>query len=194
MPVIKIFDLDGTVIDSYHRTKNALNDDGSFNLKKYLGKCNTPELIKQDQLLPLARYMQDLAAKGEFFVIITARSCSSADIAFLMNNKLVNHKTALMCRESVHDSIKALSDAEYKVHQLNRLKRTHLADQQFIMFDDNKSILDRLTLEANIEMIDAVALNQELNQYKQKQITPHLESSFKLLKHYAPRLNIRSLI
>ena len=150
-----IFDLDGTVINSFHRVSDAYIN-GQFNLDLYLTKCNSQEQIKKDSLLPLA-------SKGETFAVITARYLQAPDIAFLINNKLVNTSTVLMGRDSVTKEIRALSDAEYKVHQQNSLKAQFNASQRFIFFDDIKPVLDRLTLEKNITMINAVTLNEHLS-------------------------------
>lgn len=184
MKSYKIFDLDGTTIDSYHRVKDALKT-GKFCLTTYINKCNAPHLIKQDTLLPLAKYMQDLARSGEDFAIITARHCTRADLHFLENHGLVNHKTALLSRDTVHQSISALNDAEYKRHQLRRLKAHHSAGQQFIMFDDMPEVINGLSNEADLIMVDAVALNAELKDLSRSAVTAHLCGQEALLNHYA---------
>jgi phosphoglycolate phosphatase-like HAD superfamily hydrolase len=189
MKPIIIFDLDGTTVNSYHRVKEALKT-GKFCLNTYITKCNTASLIRQDTLLPLAAYMQDLAARGEFFVIMTARHMSAPDHAYLQNNGLVNHKTVLLSRDTVHKSISALPDAEYKLWHLNQLKMHHKADQTYIMYDDIPAILDRLDQEANITMIDAVALNAELMQIKPSQYLQHVVSYNKLTAYHSNDLSL----
>lgn len=172
---IKIFDLDGTVINSHHRTEHA-HVDGKFCLNTYLTKCNQPEQVARDALLPLAAYMQDLIAQGEQVAIITARYMEAPDLAFLGANGLCSSNTLLYGRDSVSKEVRALPDALYKVHQLNRLKSRYGVNQQFIMFDDIESILKRLSLEANIVMINAVTINSEI-EYSQQVNTCELTKS-----------------
>ena len=49
-PIIAIYDLDNTIIDSEHRQLS--NDDGSINLEHWFENC-TEEKINKDTLLPL---------------------------------------------------------------------------------------------------------------------------------------------
>ena len=53
--MIKIFDLDGTVIDSTHR--QTYREDGTLSISNWR-ENNTPDLIAQDKLLPLAKQMR----------------------------------------------------------------------------------------------------------------------------------------
>ena len=161
MQTIKIFDLDQTVIDSSHRTDHA-HVNGKFALDIYLKECNQPEQIARDSLLPLAAYMQALAAKGEQFAIITARFLNAHDLAFIINNKLVNTNSIILGRDSVDSRIRALPDSSYKVHQLNRLKAQFSDSTRYVMFEDMQPVLARLAQEQRITMINAVHVNQEL--------------------------------
>lgn len=154
---IKIEDLDGTVVDSYHRVKHALAS-GSFCLQTYIRECNTPELIAQDSLLPLSAYMITLANAGEEFAIITARFTGEADRSFLKKHGLVNDKTLLLGRDSVNESIRSLSDADYKIHQLNRLK-SHYPDANFLMYDDVPEVIEAMQSQGII-CLDAVYINE----------------------------------
>lgn len=159
---IKIFDLDGTVVDSYHRVQHALAS-GEFCLQTYIRECNTPELIAQDGLLPLSAYMISLAEKGEQFAIITARFTSDADHAFLKSNGLVNEHTITLCRATVSEQIRSLSDAQYKVYQLNRLKAQFPEDTNFLMYDDVPEVIEAMQSQGII-CLDAVHVNKILAQ------------------------------
>ena len=161
MNTIKIFDLDGTVINSYHRVKKALST-GTFCLDTYLKECNSPKQIANDTLLPLASYMQSLAKSGEQYAIITARFNSSADIAFLINNGLINRDTILLGRESVTADIRALPDTLYKVHQLNVLKSLTGHNKRYVMFEDMPNIISALAVEG-VTMFNAIELNNHLD-------------------------------
>ena len=161
--MFKIFDLDATLIDSSHRTKNALNDDGSFNLKKYFKYANSDELIFNDSLLPLAKYAQQLARTGEQFCILTARTFKDADRIFLLENGLINNFTIVLDRSTVAGHIRLLSDPDYKRFQFNKLERLVNA-KSFIFFDDNPSIIREFARDENIHMVDAIGLNEELTE------------------------------
>lgn len=154
-----IFDLDGTVINSHHRTA-AARKAGIFCLQTYIKECNTPDLIAKDTLLPLAQFMQSLASKGEKYAIITARYCGDADRQFLQDNGLVNHNTILLGRDSVHKSVSRLSDADYKRYQLNRLKRIYGSDD-LMMFEDIPEVISAMRGEG-IVCVDAKHLNLQL--------------------------------
>jgi len=75
----KIWDLDGTVIDSSHRYSTLPN--GDIDLPKWIAD-NTRENIEQDQLLPLARLMQSNYAHGDIVIICTARVLGVWDHVF----------------------------------------------------------------------------------------------------------------
>ena len=60
---IAIFDLDGTVIDSSHRTPNK--PDGTLDLEGYF-ELRTRKNIFKDTLLPLAEKMKEMYAAGHW--------------------------------------------------------------------------------------------------------------------------------
>lgn len=156
-----LFDLDGTVIDSSHRTDRA-HSTGKFCLSTYLAHCNSPDLIAQDSLLPLARYMQALVNTGKPFAVITARYMTDADHTFLIENELVSHNTLILGRDSVKGAIRALPDAVYKVHQLKRLESHFRSIKHFTLFDDRPDICEAFNALPNVTAVDAVALNKAL--------------------------------
>jgi FMN phosphatase YigB (HAD superfamily) len=84
-----IFDLDGTVIDSTHR--KATREDGTLDLEHWI-ENNTPEKIRQDSLLPMARMMRKHYYSGKTRVIVcTARVISDPDLWFFAENDLPFH-------------------------------------------------------------------------------------------------------
>ena len=83
---IAIFDLDGTVIDSSHRTPNK--PDGTLDLEGYF-ELRTRKNIFKDTLLPLAEKMKEMYASGDYYIVIcTARGMCQADYDFLDANSL----------------------------------------------------------------------------------------------------------
>ena len=75
----KIWDLDGTVIDSSHRYSTLAN--GDIDLPRWIAD-NTRENIERDTLLPLARLMQSNYAHGDVVIICTARVLGVWDKVF----------------------------------------------------------------------------------------------------------------
>jgi hypothetical protein len=81
----KIWDLDGTVVDSSHRYSTLAN--GDIDLPKWIAN-NTPENIAKDKLLPLARLMRSNYRLGDTVIICTARVLSAPDYLFLDRHQL----------------------------------------------------------------------------------------------------------
>ena len=112
---IVVFDLDGTVIDSTHRTPN--NPDGTLDLQGYY-KNRTRRNIFKDTLLPLAEVMKERYRDGNYHVVVcTAREIDQDDLDFLEYHGLKYHEILERnnCRKKYHWG---LSDPEYKTKQL----------------------------------------------------------------------------
>ena len=87
---IVVFDLDGTVIDSTHRTPN--NPDGTLDLQGYY-KNRTRANIFKDTLLPLAEVMKERYRDGNYHVVVcTAREIDQDDLDFLEYHGLKYHE------------------------------------------------------------------------------------------------------
>ena len=90
MKKIAIFDLDGTVIDSDHRTPNKA--DGTLDLDRYF-ELKTRENIFRDTVLPLAERMKEMYDSGDWHIVIcTARDMDQNDFDFLADNDLKFHE------------------------------------------------------------------------------------------------------
>lgn len=78
-PKIRIYDLDGTIIDSSHRAKY---DDGVLDLDHWR-ENNTKENIFKDDLLPM--YWQLVAdyKNGDYIILCTAREMGKWDYEYL---------------------------------------------------------------------------------------------------------------
>ena len=81
---IHIYDMDGTVVDSSHRYKTIIREDGKEVIDlPYWRKYDKPEYIWQDSLLPLAeQYKEDLKNPEIYVVIATARLCYESDVNY----------------------------------------------------------------------------------------------------------------
>lgn len=165
---VHVFDLDGTVIESGHRTLPAIcNVTGDLDLNQYR-KLATHKNIMKDTLLPLSELMRALIDTGEKVAIVTARHLQKSDYVFLRQAKLRNcyigsrdrcHKisnfTGLTAVE--HSELK---DAEYKEHWLNYIKQVHFPDcESYIMYDDHQGVLN-MCRKVGFLAMDAVAINK----------------------------------
>jgi hypothetical protein len=79
-PEIKIYDLDGTIIDSSHRA--ITNRDGSINLDKWR-EMSTKDYIFKDDLLPMYWQLVNDYKMGHIIVICTARVLGEEDLNFI---------------------------------------------------------------------------------------------------------------
>ena len=68
-----IFDLDGTVIDSFKRIAPCMLPNGDLDLDRYRREACTHDKIQGDQLLPLYQQMRQLLNTGADVAICTAR-------------------------------------------------------------------------------------------------------------------------
>tara|TARA_Y100000996_G_scaffold189884_1_gene148415 strand:- start:494 stop:1156 length:663 start_codon:yes stop_codon:yes gene_type:complete len=156
--MIKIFDLDGTVIDSSHRTRFLA--DGSLDLAYWQANA-TPRKIAADTLLPLAKQMQSAYARGNCLVMVcTARVMSASDYLFLDMHGLQYH--AITSRPEGE----TLPDFALKLYALHGLCTENgwswaKFRKMAIMFDDNLSVIDALTAEG-IRVYNSTTLNGRL--------------------------------
>ena len=155
--MIKIFDLDGTVIDSSHRQQHS--EGGTLSLSHW--KANsTRELIMRDKALPLARQMRLAYKRGDIVIVCTARTMSEYDHASLDRLGLRYH--AIVSRPEGN----TLPDSALKLYGLLGLCGENGLDwQKFcakaVMYDDNLSVIEGLTAEG-IRVYNSTILNREL--------------------------------
>lgn len=162
----RIFDLDGTVIDSFHRVAPCLDDKGDLNLQKYIDEACTPEKVMKDSLMPLVGLMKQAIANGELVIICTARHMLKHDYVFLRQNGI---KTPLVCsRDTVAkwfpqkhaNRVYKSGDADYKAHWFNMLKAIY-PNTSFTMYDDHQGVLEAAR-GAGFKAVDATVLNEAL--------------------------------
>ena len=151
---IVVFDLDGTVIDSSHRTPS--NPDGTLDLQGYY-KQRTRQNIFKDTLLPLADVMKDRYRSGDYYVVIcTAREIDKDDLEFLEYHGLKYDEILdrTNCRKKYHWG---LPDPQYKTKQLKEYKHT-----EYTFYDDAKPTIELFSGYSNVNMIDANKANTEI--------------------------------
>ncbi len=154
MKKIAVFDLDGTVIDSTHRTPNKA--DGTLDLDRYF-ELRTRENIFKDSLLPLAEIMKEMYESGDYHIVIcTARDMTKDDYDFLDEHDLKYHE--IFNRNNIRKKYHwGLPDDLYKTKQLKKYKTT-----SYVFFDDAKPIIDTFRTYPNVSMIDATIENKRM--------------------------------
>ena len=153
----KIWDLDGTVIDSSHRYSTLAN--GDIDLPRWIAD-NTRENIEQDKLLPLARLMRSNYRQGDTVIICTARVLGVYDHCFLADHGI---KAQFILSRAIGDN---RGDAEMKRQKLLAL----FADLKIPfsrwtksawLYDDNQGVLN-MAEKLGIRTRNAVQLNFKL--------------------------------
>ena len=157
----KIWDLDGTVIDSSHRYSTLPN--GDIDLPRWIAD-NTRANIEQDKLLPLARLMRSNYQQGDIVIICTARVLGVWDHVFLADHGI---KAQFILSRALGDN---RGDAEMKRQKLLAL----FADLKIpfarwtrnaTFYDDNLGVLD-MAKKLGIRTRNAVQLNLQLTNKK----------------------------
>ena len=150
MKNISIFDLDGTCIDSSHRS--VTRPDGTLSLSHWRANA-TPEKIFGDSLLPLAYEVNKRCKAGDFTIVSTARMMTDADFEFLMNEGINPH---LILSRKAGDN---RPDAELKLNSLRSLfNLKQFKNTNKIMFDDAASVRSALR-----GLVDAVINPAKIN-------------------------------
>ena len=157
----KIWDLDGTVIDSSHRYSTLAN--GDIDLPRWIAD-NTRENIEQDKLLPLARLMRSNYRQGDTVIICTARVLGVWDRVFLAEHGIKAH---FVLSRALGDN---RGDADMKRQKLLAL----FANLQIpfgrwtrnaTFYDDNQGVLN-MAERLGIRTKNAVKLNLQLTNKK----------------------------
>ena len=153
----KIWDLDGTVIDSSHRYSTLAN--GDIDLPRWIAD-NTRANIEQDKLLPLAELMKSNYRQGDIVIICTARVLGVWDHVYLADKGI---KANFILSRAIGDN---RGDAEMKRQKLLAL----FADLKIpfarwtrnaTFYDDNQGVLN-MAEKLGIRTRNAVQLNFKL--------------------------------
>lgn len=165
--IFHLFDLDGTVIDSFHRVQPCLKEGGDLDLAKYRREACTHDKIMCDELLPLVEHMRALIQSGESVGICTARSMRKSDYVFLRQHGV---KTPFIAsRDRIHkffpaDMVKAIchsGDAAYKAAWLQMLKATR-PESVIHLYDDHLGVLDAAKA-LGVVTFNATTINEQLD-------------------------------
>ena len=157
----KIWDLDGTVIDSSHRYSTLAN--GDIDLPRWIAD-NTRENIERDSLLPLSELMKSNHRLGDTVIICTARVLGVWDKVFLAEHGIKAH---FVLSRALGDN---RGDADMKRQKLLAL----FADLQIpfarwtrnaTFYDDNQGVLN-MAEKLGIRTKNAVQLNLQLTNKK----------------------------
>lgn len=152
MKNIIIFDLDGTVIDSEHRTPT--NPDGTLDLHGYFRLRNRENIFK-DTLLPLANEMRRLA-EDNYIIVSTSRSIDENDLEFMRKNKLPYNKFFSRRWQD------AQGDASLKLNKLRSfLNLRQFRDKPCYMFDDATPVISAMR-KAGIRCLNSKKVNKRL--------------------------------
>ena len=169
MQPFHVFDLDGTVIDSFKRIAPCLLPNGDLDLDRYRREACTHDKIQGDQLLPLYQEMRRLINTGAQVAICTARLLSKSDYYFLRKaglkrvcfiasrDRLARYfgmQAPMICR---------LGDAEYKKHWLDLLQGIY-RDRPFVVYDDHGGVLD-MAARLGCRTVDAKQYNALARKY-----------------------------
>lgn len=152
----KIWDIDGTVVDSSHRYHTLAN--GDIDLPKWIAN-NTRANIEKDTLLPLARLMRS-NYRTDIVIICTARVLGIWDHVYFADHGIKAH---FILSRAVGDT---RGDAELKRQKLFALFSSLKVPfsrwtRNATFYDDNLSVLD--TMKAmGIRCRNASTLNQEM--------------------------------
>ena len=187
--IFHLFDLDGTVIDSFHRIKPCLKDNGDLDLAKYKAEACQHDLIMGDSLLPLVDNMRALIAAGEPVGILTARRMGKSDYVFLRQHRI---KTAFIAsRDRIHkhfppDMVKAIcssGDAAYKSAWIHMLKANR-PELSLHLYDDHDGVLEAAA-SLGVVTFDAKTINERLDlafcQGMQEALDQQVQDDFDML-------------
>tara|TARA_R110000737_G_scaffold75921_2_gene106155 strand:+ start:68 stop:556 length:489 start_codon:yes stop_codon:yes gene_type:complete len=157
MNTYKIWDLDGTVIDSSHRYSTLAN--GDIDLPRWIAD-NTRENIQQDKLLPLAQLMRSNYQQGHIVIICTARVLGVWDHVFLADHGIKAH---FILSRALGDN---RGDAEMKRAKLLALFSDLNVPfarwtRNATFYDDNIGVLE-MAEKCGIRTRNAVQLNLQL--------------------------------
>lgn len=162
----RIFDLDGTVIDSFERVEPCLKPNGDLDLQKYIDTACTARKVMNDKLLPLVGLMKQSIANGELVIICTARHMKSHDYVYLRQNGL---RVPMVCSRDTlakhfHqrdvNRIYKSGDGAYKKAWLSLIQARY-PNTSFTMYDDHPEVLE-VAQSLGMKTVCAVTANNSL--------------------------------
>ena len=143
---VKIWDMDGTIVDSLHRYRTIINANGKEVIDLAFWRANEPKAY-DDSLLPLAaQYQDDLKNPEIYNVIATARVLNAPDMAFIQDKLGMPNK--IISRPNGSD----ISGGLLKVKGLQKIRNLkQFKNAEWVFFEDNKDYLKRVCDTLNIK-------------------------------------------
>ena len=171
---LNVFDLDGTVINSFHRVAPHLDKEtGNLDLQGYIANACTHELVQADTLLPLAAVMKEnISGNDTHNIIVTARTMYKTDYYYLRKQGLLTNKpqaARVMSRTNLQrhfplDEVQGIyrsRDAEYKRKYFELLQRQY-PNATITVYDDHDGVLN-VAREMGFQVVDAKLANDVLD-------------------------------
>ena len=156
---IKIYDMDGTIVDSSHRYKTRIDANGNERIDlDFWIENDRPDMIAKDSLLPLAdEYKADLANPEIYVIIATARGASKNDANYKYIKENLGMPNKFVHRNTMADR---RGGAELKIQAIKPLLNLKPFKNAIVkVFEDNLDYLQKMCQELN-----AVAIYCESNQ------------------------------
>ena len=157
MNKLKIFDLDGTIIDSSHRYQSI---NGRIDLD-FWRENSTPEMISKDILLPhIAEYNSAVACPDTTVIIATARSMIKGDANFDYIKNVMGEPDHIIHREGEDDHRKGdllkTSGIMKALNNIDNFDSIHI-------FEDNFDQLQKMTefFDQHIDQVIPVFVQSE---------------------------------
>lgn len=141
---VSIYDMDGTIVDSSHRYRTIVDDNGERIDLEYWRENEYRAM--DDGLLPLAaQYRADLNDENTYVIIATARVMNEPDYQFL--REILGEPDYLISRPKD-------SSVSGKVLKINGLAKffnlTNFKNAEFVFYEDNiqylKAVCDRFNI------------------------------------------------
>lgn len=164
-----LFDLDGTVIDSFKRIAPCLKSNGDLDLDLYRATACNHDAIQTDTLLPLYSQMIGLINSGDSVGICTARLMSKSDYYFLRKiglkrvNFIASRDRLARYFGAEAPTIYSMNDAAYKAKWIDLMQGMY-RDRQFIVYDDHHGVLN-MAARKGIRTVDAKQYNALAKKY-----------------------------
>ena len=145
-PIISIYDLDGTIIDSSHRATH--DEQGNIDLVNWKAK-STKDFIFQDSLMPLYTQLVKDYKNGNMVILCTARELGKWDLEYIHMHNIYYDRIISRPKENI------TNDGELKKNQLRYLFNLPCyRDRIKIFYDDNDSNLEAI-YDLGAKVVDA---------------------------------------
>ena len=133
---VKIYDMDGTIVDSTHRYRTLRDESGIEKIDLDFWRANE-HLAFSDSLLPLAsQYQRDLACPETYVIIATARILRDPDYRFIVE-KLGKPDYIISRKEG-----STISGGKLKIDGLKKFfNLKNFKNASWTFFEDNTSYL-----------------------------------------------------